>query len=155
ERTSFEDRHMRQDNWWMQGGPGNGLVPHTYQGAPQGGGDFLTGLYDVTQGKQSLRWGTLGTCGIESEHHALTFTFLYTRVADDTATLSIDQRGKEYFFPGYDVFDPNSPGNQLANRFKAPFIRDETLKYTERVTRTLQVNGRDDLPIDDFGIGDS
>ncbi len=153
ERTSSLDRHGRQDAWWMQG-RGNGLTPQYFQGTPQDG-SFLTGLYDVTQGRQTLRWGVLGTCGIESEHHALTFTYLYTRVAEDTATLSIDTRGKEYFFPGYDVTDPNGPGNGINERLAAPYIRDETLKYSERVTRTYQLHGHDEFPIEDFGIGDA
>jgi hypothetical protein len=153
ERTSFLDHHERSDAWWMQG-RGNGLTPQYFQGSPTQG-SFNTGLYDVEQGKQQVRWGGLGTCGIETEHHSLTFTYLYTRVAEDAATVSIDTRGKEYFFPGYDPNDPQGPGNGPFERLAAPYIRDETLKYTERVTRTAQVSGRDQIPIDDFGIGDS
>jgi hypothetical protein len=153
ERTSFLDHHERSDAWWMQG-RGNGLTPQYFQGSPTQG-SFNTALYDVEQGKQQVRWGGLGTCGIETEHHSLTFTYLYTRVAEDAATLSIDTRGKEYFFPGYDPNDPQGAGNGPFERLAAPYIRDETLKYTERVTRTAQVSGRDQIPIGDFGIGDS
>lgn len=113
-------------------------------------GDFTTALFDVQQSKQSVQWGGLGTFGYESDDHTLGLTYLYTRVAEDTATLAIDTRGKEYFFPGYDVDDPSHPGNQSPQA--APYLRLETLEYTERTTGTLQLTGKHKLPIDDFEV---
>ncbi|TAH36818.1 MAG: hypothetical protein EYC70_07465 [Planctomycetota bacterium] len=149
--SSFFDNGI-DDSWWVES-PGRPMTPQTNQGAPQpgGGGDFKTALYDVTQGKQSVQWGGLATFGVETEDHALGLTYLYTRTAEDTATLAEDTRGKEYFFPGYDPDDPMGTGNEYDNRNAAPYLRLETLEYTERTTGTLQLNGRHRLPLGDFG----
>ncbi len=143
------------DNYWVTE-PGEGLVPRTSQGNPdpEGGGDFKTGLFDVTQGSQSVQWGWLGTAGVESENHYVGVTYLYTRTAEDTATLGEDTRGKEYFFPDYDPNDPSHPGNDPINRFAAPYLRTETLRYQERDVESLSFTGRHTLPTPDFGIED-
>lgn len=129
------------------------MTPETIQGIPDpsgDGGEFKTALFDVTQGQQSVKWGGLGTIGLETDNHSLHLTGLYTRTAEDTATLAIDTRGKAYYFPGYDPDDPLDQGNQSNNLLSAPYLRLETLEYTERTTGTLQLNGKHTLPIDDF-----
>jgi len=81
-------------------------------------------------------------------------TYLYTKTTEDKATLGTDTRGKKYFFPGYDPDDPFAEGNEPDNLQMAPYLRLETLEYTERTTGTLQVNGRHTLPIEEFDLGD-
>jgi outer membrane receptor protein involved in Fe transport len=140
------------DSYWVDN-PGEPLTPETVQGTPSDG-DFKTALFDLTQGTESVQWGGLAAVGLESEHHALTLAFLHTRTAEDTATLAVDTRGKEYFFPGYDPNDPTGPGNTPSELNSAPWLRLETLEYTERTTGTLQLTGRHRLPIGDSGPAD-
>ena len=140
--SSFYDNGI-DDSYWVET-PGAGMTPKASQGAVSQG-DFKTALFDVTQGKQQVKWGTLGVLGAETENHALTLAYLRTHVADDTATLAQDTRGKAYFFPGYDPHDPNSPGRGEPGA--APYLRLETLAYTERTTDTLQLSGRHKFPI--------
>ncbi|MBL9077491.1 MAG: TonB-dependent receptor [Planctomycetes bacterium] len=102
-------------------------------------GDFLTALFDVRQGKRSVQWGGLGTLGIETDRHAVTFAYLFTRSADDVATRADDTRGKEFFFPGHDPDVPTTPGHEFSTA--APYQRYQTLEYTERTTSTLQLSG--------------
>ncbi|HMN95821.1 MAG TPA: TonB-dependent receptor [Phycisphaerales bacterium] len=138
--------------------PGQGMVPRTNQGLPDPGdnsGDYRTALFDVTRGVEAIQWGWLGTAGIETENNYLGVTFLYTRTAEDSAILAEDQNGKDYFFPGYDLDDPESPGNAPSNRFAAPWLRTETLTYTDRRIQTLAFNGRHTLPIEEFGVRDA
>ncbi len=138
-----------EDNSLWQTTPGGPLVPQTFQGAPSPGGvgdDFKTGLFDVTEGAELVQWGGLGTLGMETENHSLTATYLYSRTSEDKATLAEDTRGKAYFFPGYDPDDPMSPGNLSTNVLAAPYLRTETLEYTERTTSTFQLTGTHVLP---------
>ncbi len=147
--SAFFDNGI-DDSLWVTS-PGAPMTPETIQGSPSSG-DFKTKLFDVTEGTQSVQWGGLGTAGIESEHHQLNLTYLYTWIAEDTATLAEDTRGKEFFFPGYDPDDPFNIGNSPENRNAAPYIRTETLTYTERATQMLQLSGQHDLPLGDFGF---
>ncbi len=133
------------DSLWVED-PGGPLVPEKKQ--PQGADDFRTALFDITQGRQSVQWGGLGVIGVEKEGQALSLSFLYTHLAEDRATLAEDTRGKEFFFPGYDVNDPSGPGNQPQDLDVAPYIRTETLEYTERTTRTLILSGSHELPLE-------
>ena len=153
--SSFYDDGI-DDSLWVPF-PGEPLQPETVQGSPEpgGGGDYKTALFDVTQGTESVQWGGLTTLGIQSEKNLLALTVLYSRIAEDTATLAVDTRGKEFFFPGYDPDDPNAPGNAPENRFAAPYLRLETLEYTERATGSLQLHGQHELPLDGFDLGDS
>ena len=139
------------DNYWVEH-PGGALTPRTLQGGSTHG-DFKTALFDVTQGTQSVQWGGVGTVGMEAENHRFSLTYLLSHTAEDKATVAEDTRGKEYFFPGYDPNDPTGPGNEPDDRFAAPYIRTETLEYTERSTGTLQLHGRHTLPIEDFDVG--
>lgn len=154
ERDSlFYDDGVDNSYWVTE--PGEGLVPETSQGSPGEGGDFKTSLFDVTRGSQSVQWGWLGTAGLETENHYLGVTFLYTRTAEDTAVLAEDTRGKDYFFPGYDPNDLSDPGNAPDARFAAPYLRTETLAYTERTVQTLAFNGRHVMPFGDVGAADA
>lgn len=152
ERDSSYYDNGRNDSYWVTdvGGP---LVPETIQGTPQEG-DFKTALFDITKGSQSVKWGGLATLGIENEDHALSLVYLYTHSAEDTATLAEDTRGKEYFFPNYDPSDPMGPGNTPDTLNSAPYIRTETLAYTERSAGTLQLHGEHKLGGGEFAVGD-
>jgi outer membrane receptor protein involved in Fe transport len=162
--VSFFDDGI-DDAYWVAE-PGGPMVPQSSQGTPipwdpadpynpRQDGDFKTKLFDVTRGKEEVQWGNLGTIGMETENHALSLVYLYTRVAEDTATLAEDTRGKEYYFPAfgdipaYDPDDPMHPGNR--ERTTAPYLRNQTLKYAERTTETLQLHGRHTLPFPEVG----
>jgi len=129
-----------EDNsYWVETANGP-LIPQTT------GDNFNTALFDVTQGTQSVQWGGLTALGLETDHNKLGLTYLYTRTAEDKATLAIDTRGKEFFFPGYDPDNPIGTGNQPGELNLSPYIRNETLEYTERTTQSLQLDGRHELP---------
>jgi outer membrane receptor protein involved in Fe transport len=145
--SSFYDNGI-DDQYWVEN-PGDPMTPATQQGSSQDG-DFKTQLFDVTQASRSVQWGGLAAFGLETDAHALNFAYLYTRSAEDTATLAEDTRGKQYFFPGYDPADPTSPGYDQEDA--APYLRQETLEYTERRTDSLQISGQHTLPIDRIGI---
>ncbi len=149
ERDSSFYNNGRDDSYWVTT-PGAGMTPETVQGTPSDG-DFKTKLFDVTKGSQSVQWGGLGTVGIESEHHSISLSYLYTRSAEDTATLAQDTRGKAYYFPHYDPTNLADPGNAPGNRNAAPYIRTETLDYVERTTGTLQLHGKHTIPLEEFG----
>src|SRR4030095_4862588 len=117
-------------------------------------GEFKTKLFDVTQGSESVQWGGLGTVGVETENHSVGLTYLYTHIPEDTATPSEDTRGKEFFFPGYNPDDPTGIGNTPETLLAAPYIRLQTLEYTERTTDTIQLNGKHRFPFEDFSAGD-
>ncbi|MBN1586359.1 MAG: TonB-dependent receptor [Candidatus Omnitrophica bacterium] len=107
----------------------------------QNGGidDFKTALFDQQKGTEEVQWGTLIKVGAEYEQQSVDFLYMVTRVAEDTALLSEDTRGKEVFFPGHDPSDPDSPGHDFPDA--APYLRTETLEYTERTTTTMQLSG--------------
>lgn len=136
------------DTYWVVS-PGQGLTPKTSQGIV-GDDNFKTALFDLQRSSQSVQWGTLGTAGIEGERNSISLAYLYTRTAEDAVSLAEDTRGKQYFYPGYDPHDPDSPGYDKEDG--APYLRLETLEYTERVTDTLQLNGRHELPIERIGV---
>ncbi len=151
ERNSEFYDHGIDDQYWVEA-PGAGMTPQYIQGAPSTG-DFKTQLFDLTRGREGVKWGGLGSLGAETEKHSLTLTYMYTRAAEDVATLAEDTRGKAYYFPGYNPDDPNDPGNQ--QRDAAPFLRTETLDYTQRTTKTLQLRGRHQLPDPGIKLGHS
>ena len=140
--SSYYDKGI--DDSWVVESPGQPMSPKTIQGTPQDG-DFKTALFDVTRGSQSVQWSELATAGIENEHHKFQITHLRTHSAEDSATLAEDTRGKQYYYPGYDPTDPNSPGFFQFN--SAPYVRLQTLEYTERTTDTLQISGRHTLAL--------
>lgn len=104
-----------------------------------------TSLFNVTQASEQVQWGTLGVLGLETDNHLLTGTYMYTRDATEKATLAEDTRGKEYFYPGYDPYDPDHPGNSKDTRKYAAYRRSQALEYTERTTETLQLSGHHKL----------
>jgi len=136
------------DKYWVET-PGAPMTPQYGQGSPDQG-DFKTSLFDITQGSEEVKWGALGVLGIESDNHSLSLTHMYTRTAEDVATLAEDTRGKAYYFPGYRKDDPQHPGNQQPDA--APYLRTETLEYTERVTETWQLRGRHRIPFYEFNV---
>lgn len=147
ERDNSFDDNQRDDQWWVES-PGSPMTPRLSQN--QGIDDFKTNLFDVQQATQTRQWGGLGTFGIESENHAIKVAYLFSETVDDTATLAIDTRGKSYFFPGYDPNNPNSPGYD--ERGAAPYLRTETLEYTERTVQSLQFSGEHTVPVGDLRL---
>jgi outer membrane receptor protein involved in Fe transport len=129
------------------------LEPEIVQGsrADDNTGDYRTALFDIEQASQSVRLGGLATIGLETESHALALTYLYARNTTDTATLATDTRGKEFFFPGHDPDDPTSPGHGSLE--SAPYIRTDTLLFSERNSDTLQLSGRHTLPFEGLELG--
>ncbi len=151
--SSFFDNGI-DDKYWVED-PGDPMTPQYGSNERPNQANFKTSLFDVTQGSEQVQWGTLVTLGVETDNHTLTLVNLYTRTAEDVATLAEDTRGKKSLhkfwpqwygtdFEDYDPNDPNHPGNQ--EREAAPFLRTETLEYTERTTRTHQLNGTHELP---------
>lgn len=128
----------RDDSYWVDV-PGDPMTPATSQGSVTQG-NFQTRLYDVTRSTQYVQLGTLATTGIETDNHSVTFAWLNSLTSEDSATLAQDTRGKQFFFPGYDPSNPTTPGHAEADA--APYLRLETLQYTERTTDTLQLSGR-------------
>ena len=149
ERDSSFYKNGIDDRYWVEN-PGAPMTPQYSQGTPDQG-DFKTSLFDVTHASQEVKWGALGILGIETENNKLKLTNLYTRAAEDAATLAEDTRGKAFYFPGYNVNDPTDPGNQ--ERDAAPYLRTETLQYTERITQTTQLSGWHRLPDTGLSIG--
>lgn len=153
ERDSSYYDDGRDDSYWVVT-PGAGLTPTTSQGTPDKG-TFFTSLYDITSAAQSVQWGALGGFGIETTNHAVDLAYLFTRTAEDRATLATDTRGKARFFPGYTPDDPMAPGNDSSGIDEAPYLRLETLEYTERTVDSLQLSGRHEFPFDEFVLGDA
>lgn len=146
--SSFFDDGVDNSLWALK--LGDPLTPQFSQGTPQSG-EFYTSLLDVTQARQSATWGGLSTFGIANDDHAVTLSWLFTRSAEDTATLAEDTRGKQYFFPGHDPAVPTSPGFEQI--LGAPYLRLQTLTYAERATDTLQLSGRHRLDVRGLGSG--
>ncbi len=146
ERDSAFYDDGKQDSWWIVE-PGAPMTPKT-QGVA---GDFKTSLFDVTRSQESTQWGGLATVGLETENNSFGLTYLFTHIAEDTVTLAEDTRGKAYFFPGYDPDDPTGPGNSPTDLNSAPYLRTETLDYTERETESLQLDARHVLAGMDLG----
>lgn len=144
--SSYYD-HGVDDSWWVES-PGAKMTPKAFQGAVSQG-SFKTSLLDVTRARQTVQLGGLAALGLESKYHSLTLNALYSRTADDTATLAEDTRGKKYFFPGYDPNDLNGPGH--AEQEAAPYLRLETLQYDERTLHSVQLQGKHTFPIEESG----
>lgn len=128
----------RDDSYWVDV-PGDPMTPSTSQGAVTQG-NFQTRLYDVTRSTQYVQLGTLATAGIETDNHSVSLVLLNSLTSEDSATLAQDTRGKQFFFPGYDPRNPTTPGHAEAD--SAPYLRLETLQYTERTTDTMQLSGK-------------
>jgi len=152
--SSYYDNGVNDSLWIDDDDPKHGLTPQygnpdqpPVPPVPAVGEDFKTSLFDVTESSEEVQWGVLSTVGAEIEDHSLNVIYMHTMVAEDKSILAEDTRGKAYYFPGYDPNDPKSLGNLHENLHAAPYLRTETLKYTERTTDTLQFNGEHTLPI--------
>jgi outer membrane receptor protein involved in Fe transport len=141
ERDSAFYDNGRRDSYWVTS-PGAPMTPQYTQGTPQQG-EFKTNLFDVTQATQSVQWGTLATFGVTTGYHSIDLIYFLSHTTEDTATLAEDTRGKQYFFPGYNPDDPSTPGHE--SPLAAPWVRFETLDYTERETESFQLRGNHKL----------
>jgi len=146
------------DKFWVED-PGDPLTPQYGSNERPNQGNFQTQLFDVTKGSQEVKWGTLGSLGLETDDHLFSLLYIFTRAAEDVTTLAEDTRGKSSLhkfwpqfygpeFGNYDRNDPLHPGN--LQRDAAPYIRAETLEYTERTTQSVQFSGRHTLLNPDF-----
>ncbi|MFA5238765.1 MAG: TonB-dependent receptor [Phycisphaerae bacterium] len=159
--SSFFDKGI-DDKYWVEN-PGDPMTPQYEQGSPSQG-NFNTSLFDVTQGSKKVKWSALGAIGIDiEEYSSLSLLYMYTKAADETATLAEDTRGKanlhhywpQSYGPEFDNYNPNDPchpGNSQTNQMAAPYLRTETLKYTERTTSTLQFSGHHKIPTPEIEI---
>ncbi len=141
------------ENSMIQEGSGTALVPEQFQGSGGVGDSFKTQLLDVTQGTQSIQWGGIGIIGLETDNLKLSGKYLYTLLSEQQSVLAVDTRGKDYYFPGYNVNDPLSPGNDVGNLGTAPWNRLETLDYSQMSTETFIFSGQ--YAIDFFGAEES
>ena len=151
ERDSSYDDSGVDNSLWVES-PGAPLTPQASQGSVQDG-DFRTSLLDITRASQSVQLGLLASVGIEAENHKLGATYFFSRTAEDEATLAEDTRAKEFFFPGFDPNDPTSPGHSDPDA--APYLRLETLEYTERSTASLQIRGDHRFEFASFDLGNA
>ncbi len=150
--SSFYDDGQDDSKWIVN--PGDPLTPEYSQGVPDigtNGGSYRTALFDVTRASESVQWGLLTTLGVSTEKHSVNLTGLFSRTTEDVAILAEDTRSKQFFFPGFDPDDPSSPGYDDFDA--APYIRTETLEYTERETGSLQLHGDHALPLKGWDIG--
>jgi TonB-dependent receptor len=164
--SGFHDNGI-DDSYWVDGDPSeNSLTPEYGKGAPNIGadpqnGDFTTKLFDQVKAKEEVQLGGMATVGVEVEQQEVTVTYMKTRIAEDEVVLSEDTRGKEYYFEDYDVDDPTHPGNavdvinSIDGRNAAPYLRQQTLNYTERITDTLQFSGDHTAPVSELDILDT
>ena len=144
ERDSSHQEGFEDELW--RTGPTGPLTPQTGQGDPSQG-SFLTSLFDVVESSQSVQWGGLASIGLETETSKLGLTWLHSHTAEDTTIVATDTRGKRTFFrAGYDPNDLEDFGNQPENLQAAPYIRTDSLIYTERTTGSLQLRGVHTLP---------
>lgn len=157
--SSYYDNGVNDSLWIDNDDPKNGLTPQygnpdkpPIPPVPGVGEDFKTALFDVTEGREEVQWGVLSAAGVAIDDHSLEVLYMHTRLTEDKAILAEDTRGKAYYFPGYDPNDPKNLGNLHDNLNAAPYIRSETLKYTERTTDTLQFNGNHILSIPEIGF---
>ncbi|MFN3533245.1 MAG: TonB-dependent receptor plug domain-containing protein, partial [Candidatus Brocadia sp.] len=157
--SSFYDNGVDNSLWIDNNDPHKGLTPQygnpdkpPIPPIPAVGEDFKTALFDITEGREEVQWGVLSAVGAEIEDHSLTVLYMHTMVTEDKAILAEDTRGKAYYFPGYDPDDPHNLGNLHDNLNAAPYLRTETLKYTERTTDTLQFNGKHTLSVPEIGF---
>ncbi len=152
---AFHIDHKLDQRWWVRDGR---LSPvHSGDGNPDdpSGQAFKTSLYDTQESTAEVQWGGLAAVGLEAENHTLSLLYMTTHVAEDKAIIAEDTRGKDYYVtsrvPGY---DPLAPADSDEYSDAAPYRRNQTLKYTERDTSTLQFSGDHVLPIPEWGIGD-
>lgn len=119
----------------------------TYNVQPIAGGKIMqprvkkdvaaTKLYDATSASEEVQWGVLGAVGAEFGGQSVKLLFMQTHSAEDSATLLEDTEG-------YDVWRSKGfPYSDLEY-----YSREQTLRYTERTTSTLQLSGDHEIPVD-------
>jgi TonB-dependent receptor len=86
-------------------------------------------LYDVTKSETSVLWGGMLALGAKVEDHEVGLTYMQTKSAKDSAMVMNDTRG---------TFEPTDPSEE--------YYRNETLRYIERETSTIQLQGDHTLP---------
>ncbi|WP_145194635.1 TonB-dependent receptor [Planctomycetes bacterium Poly30] len=162
EKDSSFAQNARDDSWWERG-PGVGLTPEitgSDGGTEPDSWDLTTSLFDIQRATRSVQWGGVAAAGVEWDDNSVGLRFLYTHTADDQAVLATDTRGKDYYVQqGYGVqYDPNDPagaGNQTEQLDIAPYLRTESLQYTERTTSTIQLHGDHKLPFGEWSLGEA
>jgi hypothetical protein len=127
------------------------LTPKT-SGVAEYGGGFTTSLFDIKEAAETVQWGGLGVVGLETEDHRLTFTYMHTHTAEDKVIWAQDIRGRDYFIKNglEDIADPDEFGSYE----DAPYLRAQTLQYTERTTETWQFQGHHVIPFPQVEVGD-
>lgn len=159
--VSHDDSRVNNDLVAKVGDFDLGLIPDVSTDGSQGfldedpdaGDQVLTSLFDEVVSEQEVSWGGLGTIGLESENHAVNFTFLNTHITTSTVTLAEDTRGKLLKFPGHEPDQVTTPGGRNDPesgddlRQFAPFRRLETQEYIERSVQSFQFNGRHTLAL--------
>ena len=161
EKDSGNFENARDDSWW-ENGAGDGYSPEI-EGSATGDvstWDPTTSLFDIQRSTREVSWGGVAAGGIEWGDNSIGARFLYTHTAEDRAEIATDTRGKEYFVnQGFGVnYDPNDPagsGNQLDQLEIAPYLRTESIQYTERTTSTFQLHGNHTLPMGGWSIGEA
>lgn len=148
--ASFYDNGI-DDDYWVETPGGGVMTPERKQDTASN--DYKTALYDKTEGKEEVSLGGLAVIGVEYQEQSLDLIAMHTRVTTDEATLVEDTRGKQTAFPDYDLNDMDSPGYDQVD--EAPYIRQHTLKYTERTTNTIQFKGDHKLPLPEIRFGDA
>ena len=148
----------KNDKYWIINGE-TAMTPQTggedLPGDSPSGKSFTTSLFDVTKASEEVKWGALGVIGLETEYHTLSFVNMYTKAAEDTVVVAEDTRGKQYYFPGYDPYNPYDEGNLESGTFAAPYLRAQTLEYTERITQTMHLRGTHKFDGLDLSIGET
>lgn len=125
-------------------------TPSQASGSANPGDEFLTSLNDVTQGTDTVQWGSLFTGGIEFSGQAINASYLYTKSGENQATLAENTRGKQFVMDeaGAGIYvpdDPTNPGN-VAFADSSPYLRQQTSSYTKRTTETFILDGEHELP---------
>lgn len=137
--------------------PGDPLAPATSGEQPAPGAEYSTSLFDIEQGSEEVQWGGLATLGIEAEYVDTSLIFFYSRSAEDRVTVAEDTRGKFRHATeilggtGYDPNDPNDPGHSGDDQNSARYRRNQTLRYQERTTQSLQWSTDLTVPTGYFG----
>jgi len=167
--SGHDDDRINDERVARTGSFNQGLIPDVSNDDPNGflqsplnAGtvNILTNLFDETQSTHEVTWGGLGTVGLESDNHAVKFTFLHTRLTSSTTTIAEDTRGKLTRFPNHDpdsvvtpggAEDPNFGGSDT--RDFAPFRRLEIQEYVERTVQSAQFSGDHTLPWFEETIG--
>lgn len=98
------------------------------------GGTLVGSLFDIERGQQELQLGSLAGAGVSSENHSLDLMFMHVRTAIEDVTIAEDTRSIQF------RTDPDD----LA---ELPFVRNETVAFTEQVVQSFQLSGEHTLKL--------